>query len=462
MSRATRLFDLLQALRRRRAPVSGAALARETGVSLRTLYRDIAALQALGAEIEGEAGVGYVLKPGFMLPPLMLSEEEIEALALGAKWVARRTDNALAASARNAMAKIGAVLPVDLRQRLAESALLVGPSWLPPRGIDLAVLRQAVRQERKLRIAYRDEGGRPSQRTIWPIALSFFESARVITAWCELREDFRHFRADRIEAAELSTGRYPRRRHSLVKDWEASLLTETDSSDGYCPSIATQRRPGGSEASMDQEIVFYTNPMSRGGIVHWMLEELGVPYRLEPLEYGPSMKAPAYLAINPMGKVPAIRHGAVVITEAAAICAYLADAFPAAGLAPPPAERGAYYRWLFFGAGPVEAALGNQSCGFHPTPKQAMMIGYGTLDATAETLAGAVAGKRFIVGDSFSAADVYIGSQIGWGMRFGTLPKRPEFEAYWDGLKDRPAHRRVESHVEAMMAELAPASQASG
>lgn len=132
-----------------------------------------------------------------------------------------------------------------------------------------------------------------------------------------------------------------------------------------------------------------------------MLEELGAPYRLERLEYGPSMKAPAYLAIHPMGKVPAIRHGAVVVTEAAAICAYLADAFPAAG-------------------------------------------------------------KRFIAGDSFSAADVYIGSQIGWGMRFGTLPKRPEFEAYWDGLKDRPAHRRVESHVEAMMAEQAPASQASG
>jgi glutathione S-transferase len=206
---------------------------------------------------------------------------------------------------------------------------------------------------------------------------------------------------------------------------------------------------------MPAEIVFYTNPLSRGGIVHWMLEELGVAYRTEILEYGTTMKAPEYLAINPMGKVPAIRHGDVIVTEAAAICAYLADAFPQAGLAPPPAERGPYYRWLFFGAGPVEAAISNHSCGFRPTKEQEGRIGYGSFSAVMETLAQAVAGRQFIAGDRFSAADVYIGSQIGWGMHFGTVEKRPEFEAYWAGLKDRPAQRKVETHVAEVMAKHA-------
>jgi glutathione S-transferase len=192
------------------------------------------------------------------------------------------------------------------------------------------------------------------------------------------------------------------------------------------------------EVVMPEEIVFYTNPWSRGGIVHWMLEEVGVPYHAEILDYGPAMKAPEYLAINPMGKVPAIRHGDVVVTEAAAICAYLADAFPEAGLAPPRERRGPYYRWLFFGAGPVEAALSNQIFGIEPTPEQQMQVGYGSLEAVVETLAQAVAGRRFIAGDDFTAADVYIGSQIGWGMRFGSMEKRPEFEAYWAGLKDPP------------------------
>ena len=204
---------------------------------------------------------------------------------------------------------------------------------------------------------------------------------------------------------------------------------------------------------MAAELVFYTNPMSRGGIAHWMLEELGVPYDTEILEYGTTMKAPEYLAINPMGKVPAIKHGDVVVTEAAAICAYLADAFPQAGLAPPPAQRGPYYRWLFFGAGPVEAALSNQSCGFQPTTEQEGRLGYGSLRSVIDTLAHAVAGRRYIAGDRFSAADVYVGSQIGWGMRFGSLEKRPEFEAYWSGLKDRPAQRKVEAYVQEAMAK---------
>jgi glutathione S-transferase len=204
---------------------------------------------------------------------------------------------------------------------------------------------------------------------------------------------------------------------------------------------------------MPAEIVFYTNPMSRGGIVHWMLEELGAPYRTEILEYGTTMKGPEYLAINPMGKVPAIRHGDVVVTEAAAVCAYLADAFPDAGLAPPLAERGPYYRWLFFAAGPVEAAISNQSCGFQPTREQEGRIGYGSLRAVMDTLAQAVAGRQFIAGDRFSAADVYVGSQIGWGMHFGSVERRPEFETYWAGLRDRPAQRRVEIQVREAMAK---------
>jgi predicted DNA-binding transcriptional regulator YafY/glutathione S-transferase len=450
MSRTTRMFDLLQALRRHRMPVSGARLAAELGVSLRTLYRDIAALQGIGAEIDGEPGLGYVMKPGFTLPPLMFSEEEIEALALGLRWVARRADDDhLGSAAGEALAKVSAVLPAELRRKLDDSALLVGPGWKRPQAVELACLRRAIRDEQRLRISYRDEQGRRSERTIWPFALGFFESTRIVAAWCELRQDFRHFRTDRIEAASAGE-RYPRRRQALLRQWRA-MLTETDSTLSY----AGRPSAGVTETKMDKELVFYTNPWSRGGIVHWMLEELGVPYRTQVLEYGGSMKSPEYLAINPMGKVPAIRHGEQVVTEAAAICAYLADAFPEAGLAPEPSERGDYYRWLFFGAGPVEAALSMQSCGFVPTAEQQMRIGYGSYQAVVDTLAGALRGKRYIAGDRFSAADVYLGAQIGWGMKFDTLEKRPEFEAYWNGLKDRPAHRRIEE-----IAEKAAAQQA--
>ena len=175
MSRTHRLFDLMQALRRRRQPVSGAALAREAGVSLRTLYRDIAALQALGAEIDGEPGLGYVLRPGFLLPPLMLSAAEIEALALGAQWVARRTDEGLSQAARNAMAKIAAVLPPSMQQKLEDDALIVGQGWERRQAVALSVLRQALQEERKLAIAYSDEKGSRTARVIWPAALGFFE-----------------------------------------------------------------------------------------------------------------------------------------------------------------------------------------------------------------------------------------------------------------------------------------------
>lgn len=200
------------------------------------------------------------------------------------------------------------------------------------------------------------------------------------------------------------------------------------------------------------ELTFFTNPLSRGGIVHWMLEELGINYRMVTLAYGAAMKDPEYLAINPLGKVPAIHHGDTVVTEAAAICAYLADAFPEAGLAPPAAARGDYYRWLFLAAGPLESTIALNSLGVTPTAEQAMRLGCGDYWTLVETLAAAVDGKPYIAGNAFSAADVYVGSHLGWGMQFGTLPRRPEFEAYWGGLRERPAHRRCEDHIERVLA----------
>lgn len=222
MSRAERLLDLIQILRRHRQPVSGRALADGLGVSLRTLYRDIASLRAQGAGIEGEAGVGYILKPGFMLPPLMFTEEEIEAMVLGSRWVAERGDARLGEAAGNALSKIAAVLPADLRDALDASTLLVVPGKPVAAGdAELATIRQAIRRERKLRIRYRDRHGEQSRRTIWPFAVGFFDRARVVAAWCELRRGFRHFRTDRIAALTLSERRYPRRRQALLKEWRA-------------------------------------------------------------------------------------------------------------------------------------------------------------------------------------------------------------------------------------------------
>nr|MEA2799161.1 glutathione S-transferase [Phenylobacterium sp.] len=202
---------------------------------------------------------------------------------------------------------------------------------------------------------------------------------------------------------------------------------------------------------MSKELVFYTNPMSRGRIVRWMLEEVGAPYRTEILDYEKGLKSAAYLAVNPMGKVPAIKHGDTVITEGAAICAYLADAFPDAGLAPPPADRGDYYRWLFFAAGPIEAAVTSRSLGFEPKPEQRRMAGFGCLDDVVNTLEKAVEGRDYIAGGRFSAADVYVGSQIGWGMQFGSIEKRPAFEAYWERIGNRPAAIRAREIDDALM-----------
>ncbi len=223
MSRAQRLLDLIQVLRRHRLPVSGAVLAETMGMSLRTIYRDIESLKAQGAHIDGEAGVGFVLRPGFMLPPMMFSEDEIEALVLGSRWVAERTDGALGKAARNALAKIAAVLPPDLKTNLDTSNLLIGPGQTTSTGdTELPVIRAAIRTERKLRIGYLDGSGRTSKRTIWPFALGFFDRVRVVVAWCELREGFRHFRTDRINRLQVVDKRYPRRRQVLLKDWRAS------------------------------------------------------------------------------------------------------------------------------------------------------------------------------------------------------------------------------------------------
>ncbi|HZZ21610.1 MAG TPA: YafY family protein [Roseiarcus sp.] len=219
MSRSERLLALLQALRRRRRPVSGRVLAHELGVSLRTLYRDIASLQG---QIEGEAGLGYVLKPGFWLPPLMFSVDEIEALVLGARWVGARTDENLALAARDAIAKITAVLPPPLRDDVESSTLLVPGKMSGGAAPDLAPIRAAIRAERKLALAYHDAQGGSTERTIWPFGIGYFDEARVVMAWCELRQGFRHFRADRIVSCQTLEARYPLGRRRLLKDWRAS------------------------------------------------------------------------------------------------------------------------------------------------------------------------------------------------------------------------------------------------
>ncbi len=222
MSRAARLLELLQLLRRHRAPVRGAALASELGVSLRTLYRDIGSLQAQGATIEGEAGLGYLLRPGFTLPPLMFGADELEALALGSRWVALQGDSQLRLAAGNALAKIASVLPAALREELESSALLIVPPKPGPDVLcDLAVVRRAIRMQRKLAIAYRDQQERTSERTIWPFALGFFQDVRMVAAWCETRQDYRHFRADRIQRLTLAGESYPRKRQALLREWRA-------------------------------------------------------------------------------------------------------------------------------------------------------------------------------------------------------------------------------------------------
>ena len=207
---------------------------------------------------------------------------------------------------------------------------------------------------------------------------------------------------------------------------------------------------------MSNELIFYTHPMSRGRIARWMLEEVGEEYRVEVLQYE-QMKSAAYRAVNPMGKVPALRHGDVVVTEAAAICAYLADAFPEAGLAPDTNARGAYYRWLFFAAGPLEAATTNRLLGFEIMAEQRQGVGYGDLDTVVDVLEQAVAGGGYVAGEAFSAADVYVAWQIGFGIHtLHTFPARPAFVDYHERMSTRPAHLRASARDDALAAEIGP------
>jgi glutathione S-transferase len=201
------------------------------------------------------------------------------------------------------------------------------------------------------------------------------------------------------------------------------------------------------------DLTFYTNPQSRGRIARWMLEEVGQPYETVVLDYGTTMKSPDYLAINPMGKVPAIRHGETVVTEAGAICLYLADAFPEAGLAPPATDpaRGPYYRWTLFAAGPIEAAMTNKALDVVVPEDREAMAGYGSMARVLDALEGMLAGTDYVAGGRFSAADVYLGSALGFGLMFGGLETRPAFERYLGHLHARPAFQRATQLDDALM-----------
>jgi len=224
--RATRLLHLLDELRRRRTPVRGAELAQRLEVSLRTVYRDIDALRDQGAEIVGDPGIGYQLRPGFLLPPMMFSAEELEALLLGARWVASHGDPELAAAADTALQRVVGVLPETLRLQVETSGLFA-PHWhaVPPEPW-LPGLRRAIREGNAVRIHYRDGEGRASERVIWPFAMAFMADVRMLAAWCEMRADFRHFRADRLLALEDTAQRYPAQRHQLLKRWRAQCMSD--------------------------------------------------------------------------------------------------------------------------------------------------------------------------------------------------------------------------------------------
>lgn len=204
------------------------------------------------------------------------------------------------------------------------------------------------------------------------------------------------------------------------------------------------------------DLTLYTNPMSRGRIARWMVEETGQPYDTVIVPFGPAMKSADYRAVNPMGKVPAVRHGDVVVTECAAICAYLADTFPEAKLAPPNPQRGSYYRWLFFAAGPLEAAVSNRSLGFEVPDERRRMIGYGSFQDVMDTLEIAVSTNPFVAGQAFTAADVYVGSHIAWGLQFGSIEKRQAFVDYLARVSDRPAFQRAKEKDDAAAAAMQP------
>ncbi|WEK04125.1 MAG: YafY family protein [Candidatus Devosia phytovorans] len=224
MDKTERLFAVMDALRRHRRPVTAAALAQEQGVSVRTLYRDVQTLIGLGAPIDGEAGVGYMLKPGFFLPPLMFTPEELEALVLGARWVGAQPDDGLGLAAKNALAKIATASPEDLRDKINDTGLWPVAVWRQekqPMPI-LGDVRQAMRTEKAISIAYEDESGNPSERVIWPVQLAYYDGKQVIAAWCCLRTAFRNFRTDRIVSLAITEERYGKRRAVLEREWRES------------------------------------------------------------------------------------------------------------------------------------------------------------------------------------------------------------------------------------------------
>ncbi len=246
MRRADRLFQILQILRRARRPTTARALAEELEVSPRTVYRDIADLMAQRTPIQGEAGIGYVLGRDFDMPPLMLTPDELEAAALGAQWVAEKGDAGLAAAARDLIAKIVAVTPERLRAFVLEPSASVAPPFArPAEGLDLVATRAAIRRGLKLRIRYRDEAGRDSERIVWPVMIGYVETARMLAAWCEMRADFRHFRIDRILAAEFLDLRYPARPAELRARWRAHLAAQSAAKS----SATASSSPGGSSFS---------------------------------------------------------------------------------------------------------------------------------------------------------------------------------------------------------------------
>ncbi|WIY53098.1 YafY family protein [Devosia sp. YIM 151766] len=233
MDKTERLFSIMDALRRHRRPITAAALAEEQGVSVRTLYRDIQTLIGLGAPIDGEAGIGYMLKPGFFLPPLMFTPEELEALVLGARWVETQPDDGLGAAARNALAKIATASPEDLRDRISDTALWPVAIWGPRQPIPvLGDIRLAMRHEKAVRIDYEDVEGRPTNRVIWPVGLAFYEGKQTIAAWCLLRQDFRNFRTDRIASLMILDERYGKRRAILEREWRESWARDRRNSAG--------------------------------------------------------------------------------------------------------------------------------------------------------------------------------------------------------------------------------------
>ena len=208
------------------------------------------------------------------------------------------------------------------------------------------------------------------------------------------------------------------------------------------------------------DLTFYTNPQSRGQTVRWMLEEIGQPYETEIIVYGEAMKSEPYISINPMGKVPAIRHRGKIVTEVAAICCYLADAFPEAGLAPDPADRADYYRWIFFTSGPVEAAFSNRAAGWEPAPERQAMFGYGSYDRAIATLEQGLTGRDYIASDRFTAADLFVGAMVGFMLQFNMLEPKPVFTDYANRVTDRDAYRRAKEIDGKLIAE-AQANQPS-